>query len=66
MSDRVRILAISGGGASSPEVYLKSALALGADRAIAKPFTMEQLVEAVEQLLAQPRPRAETEVEIEL
>lgn len=42
-----KIVAISGGGRSSPATYLKMARLLGADRTLEKPFGAEQLVEAV-------------------
>jgi CheY-like chemotaxis protein len=50
----VAILAISGGGSFTPGGYLKSALMLGADRALEKPFSLERLVEAVDDLLGRP------------
>jgi DNA-binding NtrC family response regulator len=43
----MKIVAISGGGRSSPSTYLKMARLLGADRTLEKPFGAEQLVEAV-------------------
>jgi CheY-like chemotaxis protein len=50
----VEILAISGGAQSGPETYLPPARALGAVRTLAKPFTQEQLLEAVAGLLNEP------------
>lgn len=47
----VRILAVSGGGSMEPGVRLFDATALGADASLAKPFTIEQLREAVAALL---------------
>jgi DNA-binding response OmpR family regulator len=46
-----RIIAISGGGRIGPETYLPAALELGADRAFAKPFAVDDLVAAVRDLL---------------
>jgi CheY-like chemotaxis protein len=50
----VKILAISGGGSFTADGYLRSAVVLGADRSLEKPFTVNQLVTAVDDLLAQP------------
>jgi len=47
----VKIIAISGGGRIGPESYLPAALDLGADRAFAKPFAVDELVAAVRELL---------------
>lgn len=47
----VKILAISGGGTFVPDGYLKSAEMLGADKGLEKPFTVQQLVDSVDQLL---------------
>lgn len=49
----VKILAISGGGYQSPRDYLKMGTQLGANLALAKPFSPEQLRAAVDSLLAQ-------------
>ncbi len=46
-----KIIAISGGGTLGPEHYLKVALAIGADRAIKKPFRTDHLVGSIEELL---------------
>ncbi len=51
----VKILAVSGGGSFVPEGYLKSAKMLGADRGLEKPFTVQQLVDAVNDLLGSRR-----------
>ncbi len=48
-----KIIAISGGGRVDPRDYLKSALALGADRALAKPFERRDLLDLVDELLGQ-------------
>lgn len=47
----VKIIAISGGGRIGPESYLPAALDLGADRAFAKPFAVDELVAAARELL---------------
>lgn len=50
-----RIIAISGGGAVQPRLYLEMAGKLGADRMLEKPFALEALQALVEELL----PRAD-------
>lgn len=47
----LKVIAISGGGRAEPENYLHSARLLGADRTIKKPFTNEDILEAVGTLL---------------
>ncbi len=47
----VKVIAISGGGRIGPETYLPAALELGADRAFAKPFPIDDLINAVKELL---------------
>ena len=47
----LKVIAISGGGRAEPENYLHSARLLGADKTMRKPFTNEEMLEAVEQLL---------------
>ena len=46
----LKVIAISGGGRSTPDNYLQSAKLLGADRAIRKPFTNEEILTAVDEL----------------
>ena len=46
----LKVIAISGGGRSTPDNYLHSATLLGADRAIRKPFTNEEILKAVDEL----------------
>lgn len=46
-----RIIAISGGGRIGPEAYLPAALELGADKVFSKPFDVQEIVEAVLELL---------------
>lgn len=45
------IIAISGGGRIRPEGYLKTALLAGAKRALTKPFTIAELMAAVDECL---------------
>ena len=47
----VKILAVSGGGVVDPEGPLTDARYLGADASLSKPFSVEDLQEAVSQLL---------------
>jgi len=46
-----KIIAMSGGGRHGSESYLKVAHALGAQRVLAKPFSREELLEAVRRSL---------------
>ena len=46
------IIAMSGGAAHEPALYLKIAGALGATRTLKKPFTLPTLLTAVEEVLA--------------
>lgn len=48
---RLKILAMSGGGAVDPSGPLADARLLGAGEILAKPFSLEQLREAVDRLL---------------
>ena len=50
-NQRVKIIAISGGGRMTPESYLTMAKRFGADRTLAKPFPHRELLEAVDQIL---------------
>ena len=47
----VKIIAISGGGAIEPRVYLHYAKEAGAMRTLPKPFEREELLEGVRELL---------------
>lgn len=49
----IKIIAMSGGGTSGQTDVLKAAKLMGAWWTLAKPFTREQLLEAVEMKLAQ-------------
>ena len=48
----IKIIAISGGGRLSPEGYLESAEMLSADRIFKKPFARNELIGAIDELLA--------------
>jgi DNA-binding response OmpR family regulator len=48
----VRIIAMSGGGMGGTNLYFPAALSLGAVHVLAKPFSNEQLLSAVNALLA--------------
>lgn len=51
---RVKIIAISGGGRAHFTGFLDVARALGAKHSLEKPYTKEQLLAAVDKVLAQP------------
>lgn len=51
---RTPILAVSGGGRTARLDFLDIATELGADRTLAKPFRVGELLEAVDQLLQKP------------
>jgi len=48
---QLKVIAISGGGRLAPDNYLHSAKLLGADAAIKKPFSNEEILAAVDRLL---------------
>ncbi|MGH2570222.1 MAG: response regulator [bacterium] len=50
----LRIIALSGGGASRGTDYLEVARQIGASRTISMPVDMEELTETVGELLSQP------------
>jgi len=50
-SPEVKIIAMSGGGRIKPDEYLTTALAMGANRTLAKPFRQAELLAAVEEVL---------------
>ena len=52
--EHVRILAISGGGTVGRDQTLEIALRFGATRTLTKPFTQEEFVSAVRELLGEP------------
>ena len=45
-----KIIAISGGGRVAPQSYLQLAKGIGASRAFSKPFDLDQILAAVEEL----------------
>ena len=45
------IIAVSGGGRMNPDGYLKAALGFGATKLLPKPFTNDELIEAVQSSL---------------
>ena len=46
------VIAISGGGRSEPENYLHSARLLGANRTMKKPFTNQEMLDTIKELLS--------------
>jgi DNA-binding response OmpR family regulator len=50
----VKIIAVSGGGISSPENYLRIADALGSHKTMTKPLVPAELLAAIRSLLARP------------
>ncbi len=52
LSPETKIIAISGGGTGAPRLFIDTSTALGADSVLAKPFSSEQLLEAVGSCLA--------------
>lgn len=51
----IRIIAISGGGRTGNKDFLRTAKYLGADRTLAKPFGLVELLNLVRDVLAEPR-----------
>jgi DNA-binding response OmpR family regulator len=51
MKSTVKIIAISGGGKAGPGNYLNLAKALGADLIFSKPFSINDLIKRIEELL---------------
>lgn len=47
----LKVIAISGGGRAEPENYLHSAKLLGASRTMKKPFTNQEMLSAISDLL---------------
>jgi DNA-binding response OmpR family regulator len=52
----IKIIAISGGGKVGPGSYLNLAKALGADAIYSKPFSINELIAKIEQLLETEQP----------
>lgn len=50
---RVKIIAMSGGGRSGPRGYLDIAKKLGARRTLAKPFSQQEILDAIAEVLAE-------------
>lgn len=48
----LRVIAISGGGKAGPGSYLNLAKALGADAIYSKPFSINDLIDKIEELLS--------------
>ncbi|RMH33537.1 MAG: response regulator [Gammaproteobacteria bacterium] len=48
----VKIIAYSGGGQMAPDAYLQFAEGMGANRVFSKPIPVDELVQAVKELLA--------------
>lgn len=47
----VKIIAISGGGAIGAETYLQMAKSMGAHRVFGKPFQLQEMLEAIRELV---------------
>ncbi|HVU18440.1 MAG TPA: response regulator [Candidatus Didemnitutus sp.] len=56
INPKVRIIAMSGGFAYDPKLYLHMATSLGADRVLRKPFQFHDLMEAMNAVLPAPPP----------
>jgi len=54
MNPAVKIIAMSGGFAYDPKLYLHMAERFGADRVLRKPFQFAELKQTVDSLLAEP------------
>ncbi len=50
----VKVIAMTGGGCNRPEMYLPIAKRVGAMKTLAKPFSMEELQQAVTECLEAP------------
>jgi DNA-binding NtrC family response regulator len=55
----LKVIAISGGGLHNAAHYLHTAKLLGAAKVLAKPFSNEALMAAVNELLERPTPNVE-------
>ena len=51
MKPEIKVIAISGGGKAGPGSYLRMAKALGADSVFPKPFSVNDLVNRIDDLL---------------
>ena len=52
LQSELKIIAMSGGGKITADSYLQTAKLFGASRVIEKPFTQQQMVEAVNDLIS--------------
>ncbi|OQX17877.1 MAG: response regulator [Desulfobulbaceae bacterium A2] len=57
-----KIIAVSGGGRVGPEAYLPVAQDLGADRIFTKPFKVDEILQAIQELAATDAPRTDLAV----
>ena len=53
LNPAIRIIAISGGGRMKPKSNLEMAAKLGARATLAKPFSQQELLQAIKQVLAE-------------
>jgi CheY-like chemotaxis protein len=53
LNPAVKIIAMSGGGRMNPEVNLVMAQRLGAKRTLAKPFSQQEILDAIARVLAE-------------
>lgn len=51
INSNLKVIAMSGGGRSEPENYLHSAKLLGANRTMKKPFTNQEMLDTIKELL---------------
>jgi CheY-like chemotaxis protein len=58
----IKLIAISGGGKAGPASYLNLAKALGANAVFSKPFSINELIQKVEELLKQARNTASGDI----
>ena len=56
ISPQTPIIAMSGGGINTPDVYLANAEVLGADRSLHKPFTRNDILHLLAELLPEKPP----------
>lgn len=56
-----KVIAISGGGAIEPDRYLHLATSLGAQKTLKKPFTMNALLQAVNEVLGISKAKKKTD-----
>jgi CheY-like chemotaxis protein len=56
MKPSIKVIAISGGGKAGPASYLNLATALGADAVYSKPFSVNEMIGKIEELLEIEQP----------